>query len=370
MKAASVRPMSIIYTLKTTKALQAAALMYPPVFFEKFQQKVRIMIKKILVFSGLLIFGLIKAQTVNIPDANFKNYLITNTAINTNGDNEIQLSEATAFTGTLHCDSLNILDLTGIEAFVNLTKLWCYNNQLTHLDVSQNTALTDLQCDSNWLTNLDLTNNPALKILWCYSNQLTELNLTTSTVLKDLRCYDNELSNLDVSQNPVLEKLHCHLNQLTQLDVSQNALLKEFFCSWNQLTTLNIQNENNAVLEIMEARGNLNLDCIQVDHVANAYSYTNWTKDPTATYNTNCNFMAVADNYKTDMIFYPNPVSDILNFSEEVTAVKITDVSGKMLKFQPVSTNSTDVSDLAKGLYIIILKTKSDKIITQKFIKS
>ena len=90
----------------------------------------------------LLIFitnGLI-AQNVNIPDANFKSYLIGNSAINTNADTEIQVSEATAFTGTINCSGQNIADLTGIEAFAALTSLDCSYNQLTSLDVTQNTA--------------------------------------------------------------------------------------------------------------------------------------------------------------------------------------------------------------------------------------
>ena len=53
------------------------------------------MIKKgllILLCLPMIGFG----QNVNIPDANFKSYLVGNTSINTNGDSEIQVSEATA----------------------------------------------------------------------------------------------------------------------------------------------------------------------------------------------------------------------------------------------------------------------------------
>jgi hypothetical protein len=38
-------------------------------------------------------------KNVNIPDANFKAYLVGNKAININGDTEIQVSEASAFKG-------------------------------------------------------------------------------------------------------------------------------------------------------------------------------------------------------------------------------------------------------------------------------
>ena len=109
--------------------------------------------KKLLLI--LLCFPMIGfGQNVNIPDANFKAYLVGNTAINTNGDAEIQLSEATAFNGGIFCINMNIADLTGIEAFTALTDLYCYYNQLTSLDVSQNTALTLMWCDYNQLTTL------------------------------------------------------------------------------------------------------------------------------------------------------------------------------------------------------------------------
>jgi hypothetical protein len=95
--------------------------------------------KLLLILLCLPMIGF--GQNVNIPDANFKAYLVGNTAINTNGDTEIQVSEANAFGGDIQCQSLNISDLTGIEAFSALTFLHCYSNPLTSLDVSNIIAL-------------------------------------------------------------------------------------------------------------------------------------------------------------------------------------------------------------------------------------
>ena len=88
-------------------------------------------------------------KNVYIPDANFKAYLLGIKEINPNENTEILLSEAAAFNGTINCGDMNIADLTGIEAFTALTYLYCYNNQLTSLNVSQNTALKYLYCDEN-----------------------------------------------------------------------------------------------------------------------------------------------------------------------------------------------------------------------------
>ena len=108
---------------------------------------------------------------VTIPDTNFKAYLVGNTAINTNGDKEIQVSEAAAFNGNIYCPSLNIADLTGIEAFTALTGIQCNDNQLTSLNVSQNTALLSLYCKNNQLTSLDVSQNTALNFLECDGNK-------------------------------------------------------------------------------------------------------------------------------------------------------------------------------------------------------
>ena len=114
--------------------------------------------KTTLLILSIILFANLFAQNVSIPDANFKTYLINNTLINTNGDNEIQVSEATSFTQSVYCPSLGITDLTGIEAFTNITELYCGFNQLTSLDVSQNTALVYLYCYSNQLTCLNVKN--------------------------------------------------------------------------------------------------------------------------------------------------------------------------------------------------------------------
>ena len=110
--------------------------------------------KKLLLLLALPMIGF--GQNVNIPDANFKAALVGNIAINTNGDNEIQVSEASVFSGTINVYSLNIFTLSGIEAFVSLTVLFCQNNPLTSLDVSGCPALTSLSCQDSQLTSLDV----------------------------------------------------------------------------------------------------------------------------------------------------------------------------------------------------------------------
>ena len=130
-------------------------------------------------------------DNVNIPDANFKAYLVGDSAINTNGDKEIQVREASAFNDTIRCISMNISNLKGLEAFTALNYLNCSYNQLKSLDLSKNTTLTNLNCIDNQLTSLDVSKNTALTSLSCSDNQLKSLDLSKNTALTELYCNEN-----------------------------------------------------------------------------------------------------------------------------------------------------------------------------------
>ena len=142
-----------------------------------------------------------------------------------------------------------ITSLKGIEYFTALTKLYCYNNALTALDVSQNTALTDLNCSENELTELDVTQNTALTELRCSNNALTELDVSQNTALTSLNCSYNALTELDVSQNTALTYLGCYSNELTALDVSKNTALTDLSCYSNELTALDVS-QNTALTRL------------------------------------------------------------------------------------------------------------------------
>jgi Fibronectin type III domain/Receptor L domain len=194
---------------------------------------------------------------VNIPDENFKIYLIENSDINTNGDSEIQCEEAEAYTGSIDCSALSIADITGLESFVNITSLLCNDNNLSQLNVSKNTQLTRLNCSNN---------------------ALVSLNTSAISVLQELYCFGNQITNLNIASNKSLEVLSCNDNSLTDLDISQNPSLFQIWCYNNQLTTLNLANGINEDFLGVEAFNNPDLTCIQVDDAA--FCDANWTNDP------------------------------------------------------------------------------------------
>ncbi len=81
------------------------------------------------------------------------------------------------------------------------------------------------------------------------------------------------------------------------------------------------------------------------------------------------NTMATEDFFTLNMKLYPNPVKDILNFSEEVLNIRITDISGRTVKEIPNSSKSVNLQNLSKGIYIFTATTKTGKSINQKIVK-
>ena len=198
------------------------------------------------IFLLLLLFtGMAKAQIVSIPDANFKAALIAD-GIDTSGDGEIQTAEAFVV-NQLHVDNANISNLIGLSSFVNVTSLYCENNNITFLDLSGNPNINYIKCSSNQLSFLNVSNNIGLTDLLCDDNNLNGINVSNNPNLTDLWVFNNNLTSLDVSSCSSLRILTCSGNALTSLDVSINLALTNLNCSNNQINALNIVGLQNLV---------------------------------------------------------------------------------------------------------------------------
>lgn len=184
----------------------------------------------------------LNAQNVNIPDANFKAYLVGNTAINTNADTEIQVSEASAFNSMMFCEALSINDLTGIEAFTAITQLHCSGNNLTSLNVTQNTSITQLTCGGNQITSLDVSQNTALTLLDCNNNQLGGLDISNLAALTVLDCGSNFLTDLNIANNPLIENVVGQNNMIETFTKGANNSLVYLYLANNEFITIDVSN--------------------------------------------------------------------------------------------------------------------------------
>ena len=133
----------------------------------------------------------IAIDATNFPDEKFR-AVVAGTSIDKDANGYLSDEEIAAVT-ELTVSQKNITSLKGIEFFTALTKLVCYVNWLTSLDVSKNTALKYLSCYGNQLTSLDVSKNTALTELVCYGNQLTSLDLSKNTALQLLGCFGNQI---------------------------------------------------------------------------------------------------------------------------------------------------------------------------------
>ena len=118
----------------------------------------RIIIKKImkhlilLSFFPLILFG----QYTNIPDQNFELALL-NLGYDFVIDGVVETSAIDTIT-ELQINGKNISNLTGIEEFISLRSLFCYDNNITNLNLENNTQLFEVTCSDNQLISINLKN--------------------------------------------------------------------------------------------------------------------------------------------------------------------------------------------------------------------
>ena len=208
----------------------------------------------LLVTIFVMITTITKAQYVNIPDSNFRAFLINKypTCFNAIGQMDTTCSMlVTEY--YLNCSNQNIQNLDGIKFFKNLFTLICEGNKLDSLPILPS-SLYYLSCSYNGLSTL--TNLPSsLQSLICSNNKLATLpNLPIS--LQELYCSSNllttlqglpyTLTKLDCSFNLLnslpnlptnLSSLICNNNKVTSLPTLPNGLYN-LICSNNQLTSL------------------------------------------------------------------------------------------------------------------------------------
>jgi uncharacterized repeat protein (TIGR01451 family) len=208
-----------------------------------------------------------QSQIINIPDANFKAKLLAAnssnhiavgtwptgyTGIDTNGNGEIEVSEAAVIT-QLNVENSAIVAMTGISGFTQLTLLNCKNNNINALDLNGLTQLWNIDCSNNALTALNVNTLVSLTTLDCSHNQLASLNAEQiSNKFTRLVCSYNNLTSLMVpnffgfeDQGVQEMRLDCSHNQLTQVTFDYSAGSEDFSSldlSYNNFTDLTLSN--------------------------------------------------------------------------------------------------------------------------------
>lgn len=347
---------------------------------------------KKITLTTILLFSIatINSQNVNIPNQDFKDCLVSNSSINTDGDTEISITEAQEYTGTIDCDSRFMDDITGIEEFINITRVDFSWNKLTTLDLSNNLSIKRIDCDFNNLTNIILGNNTNLTFLDCKNNDLETIDVSNIINLEDLECNgnsitsidlsnnfnlddidlsNNQLSDLDLINNVSIRNINCENNLIENLDFSTNTNLSSLDCSDNNLMTLNIDNGKNLFFNLFKADGNSNLTCIQVDNLNNVRTET-WDYDPEVEFSTDCQFVLSLDenSFKNNTTVYQNKSKQfvIIQSISPINNIKIYSITGNLIKTAQNATQ-VDVSSFSKGIYLFTLE-RENQFLTKKII--
>ncbi|MBR2295719.1 MAG: fibronectin type III domain-containing protein [Clostridiales bacterium] len=182
--------------------------------------------------------NMVPIDETTFPDLAFREYVLSN--IDNNHDSCLSETEISNTT-YLDCSGLGISDLTGINYLCAVRDLYCQNNKLTTLDISELSHIYMLVCSDNELTELDLEGMPSLQCLYCQGNEIEYLDFTHSSNIKYLGCDCNNISELDLSLCPQIVHLTCTMN-----DLISDPIIP---VNWNDLYYYEIYPQKNNVPE-------------------------------------------------------------------------------------------------------------------------
>ncbi|WP_310559312.1 T9SS type A sorting domain-containing protein [Flavobacterium sp.] len=215
---------------------------------------------KKLYFLLSIIFGFsLNAQIINFSDANFKARLLAantgnaiakgsfgnNIVVDTNGNGEIEVSEALNvyelyFWSDFLSTTNDIVNLDGIQSFINLKKLNCRGNSIINLDLQGLNNLEYIEAGKNNISSVNFSDLSSLKEINLNDNQLTSINIDNLISLTKLLIFSNQLQSLTFNNNSALETVWCSKNLITSLDFSTTPNLKVIMCNDNLLTSINL----------------------------------------------------------------------------------------------------------------------------------
>ena len=180
--------------------------------------------KYFLTVAMICVVSVASAQIVNIPDPVFKQVLVDPVNyIDTNGDGEIQVSEALAKTTLNLMGTTLINDFTGIKAFSNLQSIsLVWGSNATSFDVSNMTNLVNLNLGGNYsLTSLNVSGCINLEGLNCFEGT-GSLNLIMGPLpkLKGLGLAFLAINNLDLRSYDSLSVLDLDNSYVGNLNIS------------------------------------------------------------------------------------------------------------------------------------------------------
>lgn len=79
--------------------------------------------------------------------------------------------------------------------------------------------------------------------------------------------------------------------------------------------------------------------------------------------------MANIEVESTKVTVFPNPIVDKIHFSEKLKNIEINNINGKSIQQFKIETDHLDLSNLEKGIYVLVAESTDGKRIVEKFVK-
>ncbi len=169
-----------------------------------------------LVFSNLHLSAFaanangIKIDKNNFPDYVFRK-VISGSDYDRDGNGYLDDKEI-GLTINIYCEGMGIKSIKGVEHFTALQGLWCKDNKIKTMDLSNNKDLRGMWCSGNEYTSLDFSANPELEHLTCGTCELSELDLSNNTKLTHLDAFLILRRKLSIPKsNLTFKKNYCNL---------------------------------------------------------------------------------------------------------------------------------------------------------------
>lgn len=204
------------------------------------------------------------------PDANFR-AIIQSSTYDKNGDKYLSADEISKIIN-LHCENSNIYSIKGVEYLTALEGLWCLNNNISSMDLSNNKNLVGVWCSKNDFTSLDFSGCPKLEWIYCFNCNLSSLNVSGNPELAYIECNGNpNLKSLDFSKNSNLENIFASECGLTSINVSNCKNLCELAVFSNNLSYLDVS--SNTKLKRLDVWDNQNLAGVDISMLSGLEYY-------------------------------------------------------------------------------------------------
>jgi len=270
-------------------------------------------------------------------------------------------------------------DISGwdVSKVTNMTGMfkdaYSFNQDISGWDVSNVTDMRYMFYESTF--NQDIGD-------WDVSSVTNMIGMFERTIY-----FNQDISGWDVSNVTEMRDMFNNASKFNQslenFDISSVTDMEGMFMNTNNLSVYNFDstiigwyNNPNGIQSNVNLGGNIaycnsrdwlyllenNFDWyIQTDEDTPNGTYTGFYRD--------CSTASVEDQNQLDISIYPNPTSDIVFIDGNYSQLKVViyDILGKQVMKESI-TNSIDISQLEKGVYILQLSDGA-KVTTKRIIK-